>query len=80
MSDTNFKTGDIVVRINEIHNELRIGDVVKVNNANRQHALTLIDNEEKDLKGSYLGKNFRYATQEEANKFLGIPPQQYEIY
>ena len=80
MANTEFKTGEIVVRINEDHNQLKVGHVVKVNDARNQQHLTFIDNVRKDVAGNYVAKNFRYATQEEANKFLGIPPQQYEIY
>ena len=80
MADTEFKTGDIVVRINEDHNEIKVGDIVKVTYAINQQQLSFIDNVGKDIAGTYIGSNFRYATQEQANKFLGIPPQQYEIY
>jgi hypothetical protein len=80
MANTEFKTGEIVVRINEDHNQLKVGHVVKVNDARNQQQLSFIDNVGKDIAGTYIGSNFRYATQEQANKFLGIPPQQYEIY
>jgi hypothetical protein len=80
MANTEFKTGDIVVRINLDYDQLKVGDVVKVNNASDQQHLTFIDNEGKNISCDYMGENFRYATQEEANKFLGILPQQYEIY
>lgn len=74
--------GDILVRINENHSNINVGDIVKVTAVTEPDNIMVVKQDGTVALAGSLPCNYRYATNKEKLIFMGYPEEvtNYEIY